>query len=495
MTGAGNVPSIAEIVTDCLGGRVTAEAILSRHVSRYQATHAAINALIQPRHEEAHGEALAVTAAIAAGQPPGPLAGVPVSVKECFPVRGLVTTLGIASRRREVDTTDASIVTRLRAAGAVIIGKSNVPQAMFLHETDNPVWGLSRHPTHPERNPGGSSGGDAALVAAGVVPLAIGTDLAGSIRQPAHACGIVGIVPRTATLGDSGSFNTMPHLRMVRARTGLLAARVADLRSGLAAFDAVTQGATTAIPRLRIGWFDDCGPLTPAPAICRGVREAAAALAAAGATVTQISGRLWEEAAWLHLAILSADGGRHVRGLFQGSRPVPEVARLLRLAGIPRWIRPLLAAIARSTGRRIEAQAVRTTGPRSVAALQQFEQLRADLQRKVLSLATSFDAIICPVSAVPAMRHGTAGRLVVAASPCLAANLFDLPAGAVPVTLVRPDEETGRSQDRDPVVRLAAETDRGSHGLPVGVQVVGLNVEPRAGERLVLDVMALIEQA
>ena len=436
-----------------------------------------------------------MTAAIAAGWPAGALAGVPVSVKECFPVRGLVTTLGIAARRMAADPADAAIVTRLRAAGALIIGKANVPQAMFLHETDNPVWGQTRHPTHPDRNPGGSSGGDAALVAAGVVPLAVGTDLAGSIRQPAHACGIAGIMPRADTFGATGSFDTMPHLQLVRARAGLLAVRVADLRSGLTALGGPQARATVDLRGLRVGWFTDCGPLDPAPAIRRSVREAAAALAAAGVVVTEISGTLWHEAAWLHLAILSADGGRDVRSLFAGSRPVPEVARLLRLAGLPRWLRPPLAAIAQAAGRRIEAEALRATGPRSAAALEEMEQARAELHRKVAALAASFDVILCPVSAVPAMRHGTAGRLVVAAAPCLAANLFDLPAGTVPVTTVRADEETGRPQARDPVARLAADTDRESRGLPVGVQVVGLHTKPHAGEQLVLDVMAAIEQA
>lgn len=469
--------------------------MLVRHAARHDATHRALNALIQPRLAAAAGEAEAVTAAIMAGRPAGALAGVPVSVKECFPVRGLVTSLGIASRRTAVDATDAAIVTRLRAAGALIIGKANVPQAMFLHETDNPVWGQTRHPTHPDRNPGGSSGGDAALVAAGVVPLAVGTDLAGSIRQPAHACGIAGIMPRAATLGAGGSFDTMPHLQLVRARAGLLAARVADLRSGLAALGEPASSAPTDLRGLRIGWFTNCGPLDPAPAILRGVREAAAAIATTGAAVTEISGSLWDEAAWLHLAILSADGGRDVRSLFAGSRPVPEVAQLLRLAGLPRWFRPPLAAIAAAAGRRIEAEALRATGPRSAAALDDLEQARAELHGRVTTLAASFDAILCPVSAVPAMRHGTAGRLVVAAAPCLAANLFDLPAGAVPVTTVRADEEISRPQARDPVARLAADTDRESRGLPVGVQVVGLHSEPHAGEQLVLDVMACIEQA
>jgi fatty acid amide hydrolase len=102
------------------------------------------------------------------------------------------------------------------------------------------------------------------------------------------------------------------------------------------------------------------------------------------------------------------------------------------------------------------------------------------------------DALVCPVSALPALRHGTAARLVLAAAPCLLANLLDLPAGAVPVTAVRADEESGRGPSRDPVLRAAADCDRGSRGLPVGVQVIGC---PGRDEATVLAVMAAIEAA
>ena len=470
---------------------------LDEHVVRHRATHASLNALVQPRHAAARVEASRLAAAgreaVAL-----PLAGVPVSVKECFGVSGLVTTLGIPARRHAVDSADAPIVTRLRQAGALVVGKANVPQAMYLHETDNPVWGRTNHPRNPARSPGGSSGGDAALVAAGVVPLAVGTDLAGSIRQPAHACGILGLLPRTVTLGDGGAFDTVPSLVVVRPRAGFLARTVDDLALALAALGGPSAaGVPDGGPALRVGTWDDTGPLAASPAVRRAVAEAEATLVRAGARVERLDGALAEEAAWLLLGLLSADGGADVRRLFAGTRPMPQVRRLLRLAALPGWIRPWLASAARAGGRRIEACALGATGPRRGAALTGLLDQIADFAARFAAATARFDALVCPVSAVPALPHGLASKLVVAAAPCLLANLLDLAAGAVPITQVRDEEQAGRGASRDPVVRAAITADRESAGLPVGVQVIGLpprpgSVDPRQPEAVVLETMRLL---
>ena len=482
MTASGGPVSAVEIAAAVAAGELTAAAALAEHVARQQAAHPRLNALVQPRHEAAAAEAVGVAGL--------PLGGVPVSVKECFPVRGLRTTLGIPGRNA-VDDHDAEIVERLRAAGALVVGKANVPQAMWLHETDNPVWGRTSHPLAPDRGPGGSSGGDAALVAAGVVPLAVGTDLAGSIRQPAHACGIAGLLPRSAVLGEGGAFDTVPHLQVIRPRCGFLARSVADL--ALAAEVLVSPG--TGMARvtwpLRIAWWDDAGMIEPSPAIRRGVREAVAHLAAAGCDTRPVDGRPAREAASLLLAILSADGGADIRRLLGGSRPMPAVGRLLRLAGLPRRLRPGVAAACRLLGRRIEGDALLATGPRDAADLERLLAARATVATRVAVLAERYDAIVCPVSAVPALLHGTAAKLLPAAAPCMLANLLDLAAGAVPVTTVGADEEAGRTPSWDPVDRAAAQTDRGSRGLPVGVQVIALS----GGEATVLAVMRMIEAA
>jgi len=471
---------IAEAVR---AGRRRATDVLAACEARRQEAASRLNALVQPRPAAARAEAAAVDAC-----PVGILAGIPLSVKECFPVRGLRTTLGIPARAQAIDAADAAIVEAVRAAGGVIIGKANVPQAMYLHETDNPVFGRTNHPWAADRGPGGSSGGDAALVAAGVVPLGVGTDLAGSLRQPAHACGIAAIMPRSEIVGEAGSIDTLPHLHAVRPRAGFLARSADDLAVALAA---VCQGATetTSVVR-RVGWWDTSGPIPASPAIRRGVAEAVARLRAAGIEAVPLDGSLADEAAWIHLGIISADGAADIWRLLAGSRPIPAVARLLRLAGLPRWVRPAAAAAARLLGRSVEARGLLATGPRSAEGLAELLAARAAIATRLAALTAGCDAIVCPVSAVPALRHGTAARLVLAAAPCLLANLLDLAAGAVPVTTVQPAEETGRPGSQDPVLREAANTDRGSSGLPIGVQVVA---PPGGDEAAVLAVMRLLE--
>ena len=496
--------SVVQIADAVAAGRVKAAAVLDEHRARYRETAKRLNALVQPRHALAGAEALQLDSMPSDSKTGQLLAGVPISIKECFPVSGLLTTLGIAQRHSgsnpdAIDREDAWLVTRLKKAGAIVVGKANVPQAMFLHETVNPVWGRTLHPLAIDRGPGGSSGGDAALVAAGVVPLAVGNDLAGSIRQPAHACGIVGIVPRTATLGDGGAFQIMHKLEVVWPRAGFLARHVDDLARALAAVGAIgCEAAGAAIENqpshLRIAFWLDSGPLEPSAAVQRAVLEAVACLEHAGARATRLDGALAHAAAWTHLGILSADGGADVRKLFAGSRPIPPVARLLRLASLPQSMRPLLAETVKFFGRRIEAESLRATGPRRGAALKLLFQTRQEIATQFVELASHYDAIVCPVSALPALRHGTASRLVVAAAPCWLANLLDLAAGSVPVTHVGPEEEHGRGFSWDPVVRAARQTDRGSCGLPIGVQVVGLETEPGRGEATVLNVMRIIER-
>ena len=484
----GGVAGVVATRNDIRAGERSASGELAGVFDRWQQTHGWLNALVQPRFEAAAPEAGLIHASDLR-----PLAGVPVSVKDCFAVEGLSTTLGILPRRDLEDRRDSLLVQRLRAGGAVIVGKANVPQALYLHETDNPVFGQTVHPLNQDRGPGGSSGGDAALVAAGVVPLAFGNDLAGSIRQPAHACGLVGYLPSTRCLGNGDAFNTMPSLQGFCSRVGVLARSVADAAM---AVEGVTGRAVAAADHvgspLGIGWWETAGPVPPSSAVVRGVREAVAAVAAAGMQTRSVDDSFAELAGWIHLALVSSDGGASIRSLLKGSPPIEQVAELCRLGGLPRWQRPLLATVASLAGRGIEAAAVRKTGPRSALELQQLLRARESLGQLLESWRRrhGLDAAVFPVSALPALKHGTAARLILAAFPCLLASLFDLPAASVPVTRVRASETTSRAVSLDPVLRAAAATDAGSEGLPVGVQVVALD----GREQTLLQVMAAIER-
>lgn len=475
--------SVVETVNAIHSKTTSPQQVLSESHQRFRETHEWLNALAQPHYQDAEEACVKVDRE-------SPLAGVPASVKECFAVEGLQTTLGISSKCGQVDVEDAAIVQRLKACGVVIVGKSNIPQAMYLHETTNPVWGQTNHPETKTRGPGGSSGGDAALVAAGVVPLGVGNDLAGSVRQPAHACGVPSLLPSSGILGTGGAFNTIPNFDVVSSRAGFLASSVGDL-SLVADSLGLVHDREEPFRSQRIAVWEDAGIIEPSSAVKRAVREASQALIQAGHHVECIRDDVAQEAAWVMFGFLSADGGRDIQRIFGNDKPIPGIATLLRIGSLPRWIRPFLAAFMWIIGNRIDAAALIATGPRSKKGFKKLIARREKIVAHMRNTAKKFDAIICPVSSLPALKHGTAARLVAAASPCLLANLVDLPAGVVPVTRVTDGEQSGRHSGFDRVLRTAVQTDVGSMGLPIGVQVIGLNGDP--AERTVLDLMEAIE--
>jgi amidase len=182
------------------GALATAAAIRARKFSVAEAVDAAIvrlerfdreiDALAVPNFEAAYAEAKALDTA--GPRPDQPLFGVPITIKESFDVAGLPTTFGHAAYRHHPASRDAELVRRLKAAGAVIIGKTNVPVDLTDWQSFNPVYGRTNNPHDPARSPGGSSGGSAAAVASGMVPCDYGTDIGGSVRVPAHFCGVWG---------------------------------------------------------------------------------------------------------------------------------------------------------------------------------------------------------------------------------------------------------------------------------------------------------------
>lgn len=184
-------------------GAITAAAVVAAHIEQTRRVNPLINAVIADRFSAARAEAAAVDRAIAAGRAVGPLAGVPCSFKEMIDVEGMPSTFGAHSRRERRAEGDATVVARLRAAGAIPVGVTNVPEWGMWFETDNVIYGRTSNPWNVARTSGGSSGGEAALVAAGGAAFGVGSDIGGSIRMPAAFCGVPahkpspGLVPLT----------------------------------------------------------------------------------------------------------------------------------------------------------------------------------------------------------------------------------------------------------------------------------------------------------
>src|SRR5215813_947305 len=160
----------------------------------------------------------------------GPLHGVPVTIKDTIETAGLLTTSGSKLRANYVPSTDAPAVARLKAAGAIILGKTNVAEMAMDYTADNPVFGRTIHPLNPALTPGGSSGGEAVAIATCMSPGGIGSDLAGSVRIPAHFCGICGLKPTTGRVPGEGQFPPSTGPYGLGAVIGPMARNVADLR-------------------------------------------------------------------------------------------------------------------------------------------------------------------------------------------------------------------------------------------------------------------------
>lgn len=495
----------ARLARGIAAGEVSSAEVVEAHIRRIEQVDGQLNAVVVRQFDLTRREARRRDEQLAAGTVLGPLHGVPITIKECFQVRQTPATMGLSALAGEMAADDGPLVARLRRAGAVVLGKTNVPQLMIFHETVNPVYGRTCNPWDVQRSSGGSSGGEAAVIAAGGSPLGLGSDLGGSIRLPAHFCGISGIKPTSYRLTKRGTRTTLRGMEVVQFQPGPMARRVEDLAllldvlAGEAADRLEPETAPgrlgdwrrVEVDRLRVGVWDDDAYFPVSPPIRRAVAEAADALRAAGANVEPFEPPDPARAMRVYLGLLSADGGADLKSLLRGSEIQAEVRRLLRLARIPRSIRPPLGALLRLLGQHRLAAAFEATGPRSARGYWQLAREGDDYRQRFLGAmdAGPFDAIIAPPHALPALRRGTAADLLAPACWAFVPNLLGIPAGVVAATRVGPDEESHRRASRDRVDLLARRCEHDSVGLPVGVQVLARHWR----EDHALAVMAALE--
>jgi Asp-tRNA(Asn)/Glu-tRNA(Gln) amidotransferase A subunit family amidase len=443
-------------------GAFTATELLDAHLRRIQRWNPKLNAFVSIDEDRARLQAKHADNAVASGKPLSPLHGVPVTIKSSIDVAGLVCEAGTQLRRGHIPPSDAPLVSRLKAAGAVILGNTTVPEFLMAWETHSALYARTNSPWNIERTPGGSSGGEAAAIAAGCSAGGIGSDGGGSIRVPAHFSGICGLKPTPGRIPATGHFPTSVGPFALLGVAGPMARTVRDLQLIFDAIAGPDNGDPNAAPvpprpvdaasllRTRIGYFEDDGRTPVTAETRRAIQRAAQALRGAGFTVEPFRPEGLEKARQLWRVLFVDGAAMLLRQLYRD-----------RQADMYSIVREIIEAADGDPP---------LTGERLIETLFERDVLRAWF----LDQMDECPILLCPVNAVPAFRHGERSWTVDgqrveyldASSYSQWFNLLGNPAAAVPV---------GRSDE----------------GLPIGVQIVGRPWE----EERVLAVAAVVEQA
>ena len=290
--------SAAQIASGVRGGRLKALDVLELHLGRITARESDVHAFNLVMADQARAAAVAIDEAVAAGNDPGPLAGVPIALKDNMCTRGIPTTCSSKILDGWKPPYDATVVTKLAAAGAITVGKTNLDEFAMGSSTENSAFGPTRNPLDLNRVPGGSSGGSAAAVAAGFASVSLGSDTGGSIRQPAALCGVVGVKPTYGYVSRYGLVAFASSLDQIGPFTGNVedAALLMDIIGGHdpmdstsipepqpSLMDVITQG----VEGMRIGRITDL-PQGADPDVVEQLELAFEALQAAGATIVDV---------------------------------------------------------------------------------------------------------------------------------------------------------------------------------------------------------------
>ncbi|XP_060087748.1 fatty-acid amide hydrolase 1-like [Heteronotia binoei] len=423
----------------------------------------------------------------------GLLYGVPISIKDSINCKGHDSTLGLVKRLHKPATADAVVVQVLKQQGAIPFVKTNVCQSLLNYDCSNLIFGQTMHPMDHTKTPGGSSGGEGALIKSGGSILGIGTDIGGSTRIPAAFCGICGFKTTSNRISKRGIVPSICGQKSVSVGVGPMARDVDDLVLCLRALlcDKMFQLDPTVAPlpfseevysssqSLRIGYYTTDSFTLPSPSMKRAVLEMKHLLEKAGHVLVPFKPLQIEHfMSTLIPAVFFADGGATFLENFQGELVDPSIKELLLLAKLPGWLRSLLSWIIRAISPRV-SKLLRNMKEKSVNQLWKFHSEIEEYRHEFIAewKRLNLDVMLCPALG-PAFKIGFPGKLSVGASYTILYNVLDCPAGVVPVTTVtEKDEEdlktlTGHYNDMwDRTIVKAVE---GAIGLPVAVQCVAL---------------------
>ena len=444
-----------ELAGKIRGREVSSREVLEAHLDRVEQCNGSLNAIVRLLTDEARQAADAADAAVARGDELGPLHGVPCTVKENIDVAGTPTTNGVTALAEAIASSDAPTVERMRAAGAIPFARTNLPDFGLRVHTHSQLHGLTRNPWNPDVTAGGSSGGEGAAIASGMSPIGLGNDIGGSLRNPAHCCGIsslkptVGVIPM-ATVVPPEDMGLSGQLMVVE---GPMARRVADVRAGMQILAgrhwrdprSVTAELVDAGPgeRLRIAVVaDPPGGATDA-GIAGAIRSIADRLADAGHDVVEATPPAYEQTIdlWRRLMIDDVRAQRELLGMVLG---VPALALL--------------------------DQFDETSAPTTVPEVQHLHVERYAVMRAWSEFHQDFPVVLSPTWAQRAFAHDAdvhpetgVGMMTDTIRPVIPSNLLGTPAAVTPAGVV--------------------------DGLPVGAQLLG----DRFTDLRVLTVAAEIE--
>jgi amidase len=452
--------SATELTHIIRGKRASPVEVAQAHLERIEQLNPALNAIVTIA-PDVLDRARQAEASLMRGDPAGPLHGLPITIKDTIETADLRSTSGSAVRAEFVPRVDAPSVARLRSAGAIILGKTNAAEMAMDYTADNPVFGRTNNPLDHSRTPGGSSGGEAAAIATCMSSGGLGSDLAGSIRIPAHFCGIAGLKPTTGSVPGAGQFPPSIGPYSLGAAIGPMARRVEDLQLLLRAVAEakVSPGGqatdsllsrSAAMRGSRVAWYtdDDVAPVTEETR--RTVARAASALDDAGLISEQRRPPGLERGYELWLKLFSRASVVQLRNVYTGREKEGGDFVRWRLGTADDTPTPTLDEY--------------------ISAWMERDRLRLALNQWM----TEVPLLVAPVGATPALKHdtlkvtigGTTLSTFRAFSYSQAFNVFDLPSVSVPAGV-------------------------SAEGLPIGVQIVGRPFE----EEAVLVAAAIVEEA
>uniref|UniRef100_A0A8C7R6W3 Fatty-acid amide hydrolase 1 n=1 Tax=Oncorhynchus mykiss TaxID=8022 RepID=A0A8C7R6W3_ONCMY len=490
--------SLAELSKQLKGGTLTPEAVFHSYVEKTLEVNRRLNCCTEVLLESwdqledigSHKDGL--------------LYGVPVSIKENIGYKGHDSTCGVICKLDLPATGDSVLVEVLKRQGAIPFVKTNVPQSLLSYDCGNPIYGLTLNPHNPQKTPGGSSGGEGALIGGGGSVLGMGSDIGGSIRIPSSFCGICGFKPTANRLRWVGGGVLSSFGPMARDVDGLALCMQALLCDHMFRLDPTVppipfnQQVYQRSKPLRIGYYENDGYAMPSPSMGRALRETKALLESAGHTLVPFSlPRLSYAMHELVLRGFSGDGCATMLSNLKGGPVDPSLRVQIIPYGLPRTVKKILSILIKPI-----VSALQVCSIQRGSSVQDLWRQHADVEDYMHEVMAEWrrcelDVLLCPMMG-PAYNHNYPGKLTSAVSYTIMYNLLNFPAGVVPVSKVTAEDEEElrhyKGNYGDLWDKLYRKAVTGGEGLPVAVQCVALPWQDELCLRFMREVERLFRE-